>query len=57
MGDPASGNWVMEMFKIFFTAILGGVAGGAATLWLPFIRRFFWGPELRRLKVASKEHQ
>jgi hypothetical protein len=32
----------MEILKMLFTAILGG----AAALWLPFIRRFFWGPKL-----------
>jgi hypothetical protein len=42
MEISANGTWIMEILKIFFTAILGG----AAALWLPFIRRFFWGPKL-----------
>jgi hypothetical protein len=42
MAAPDSGNWILETFKMLATAVLGG----AAALWLPFIRRFFWGPEL-----------
>ena len=42
METAANGNWIFEIFKMLVTSILGG----AAALWLPFFRRFFWGPEL-----------
>ena len=42
MGTSESASWIVEAFKMVGT----GAVGGAAALWLPFIRRFFWGPKL-----------
>jgi len=42
MGTMGNGSWTFDILKMLVAAIFGGLA----TLWLPFVRRFFWGPEL-----------